>query len=247
MEQTNVLNAQLLQEQQEQIEKEIKEKYNELVRQGLYDSNKIWPIYDGVTDFEAYLSEKPRIMWILKEPWDKVSNNEPCGGGFSIPEEQQDPDFINHISFAQQRIIYAMQSIRTLGKQKTCEMAGYWEMPQHLLNIAYINLSKMPGYSTSNNALVDRARPWADIVKKQISVYDPDVIILGNVYHIVNQLGILSDSVFEKYIDGLVDVYTNGKKLILNVYHPSYFVINIQDYAESMTHAIGEFYHKLNQ
>lgn len=35
-----------------------------------YDPKKVEPIYDGVVDAADYLAAKPKVMWILKEPYD---------------------------------------------------------------------------------------------------------------------------------------------------------------------------------
>lgn len=42
--------------------------------------NGVQPIYDGVYDVEAYKKSSPRIMWILKEAWEKHEEGEDCGG-----------------------------------------------------------------------------------------------------------------------------------------------------------------------
>ena len=50
-----------------------------------HDPAKIAPIYDGVVDAEAYLAAKPKIMWILKEPYDDFdAEGMPAGGGWTI-------------------------------------------------------------------------------------------------------------------------------------------------------------------
>ena len=50
-----------------------------------YDSAKVEPIYDGVVDAEAYLASKPKIMWILKEPYDDFdAKGTPQGGGWTM-------------------------------------------------------------------------------------------------------------------------------------------------------------------
>ena len=50
-----------------------------------YDSAKVEPIYDGVVDAEAYLASNPKIMWILKEPYDDFdAKGTPQGGGWTM-------------------------------------------------------------------------------------------------------------------------------------------------------------------
>jgi hypothetical protein len=63
--------------------------------QGLIDreyvdpTGKTHPIHDGVADLEGYLASSPRIMWILKEPYDDFNENgEPVGGGWSYTKDR---------------------------------------------------------------------------------------------------------------------------------------------------------------
>ena len=50
-----------------------------------YDPAKVEPIYDGLVDAEAYLASKPKVMWILKEPYDDFdAEGMPAGGGWTM-------------------------------------------------------------------------------------------------------------------------------------------------------------------
>ncbi len=50
-----------------------------------YDPAKVEPIYDGVVDAEAYLATQPKVMWILKEPYDDLdAEGMPAGGGWTM-------------------------------------------------------------------------------------------------------------------------------------------------------------------
>ena len=50
-----------------------------------YDPATVEPIYDGVVDTEAYLAAQPKIMWILKEPYDDFdAEGMPVGGGWTM-------------------------------------------------------------------------------------------------------------------------------------------------------------------
>jgi hypothetical protein len=52
------------------------------------DNRQDYPIYDGIVDIDRYLSVSPKILWILKEPYDGFDKNgKPCGGGYSITED----------------------------------------------------------------------------------------------------------------------------------------------------------------
>ena len=45
-------------------------KENNLIKQ----KPLLMPIYDGVADIKAYISSNPKIMWILKEPYDDFTS-----------------------------------------------------------------------------------------------------------------------------------------------------------------------------
>ncbi len=50
-----------------------------------YDPAKVEPIYNGEVDAEAYLATKPKVMWILKEPYDDFdAEGMPAGGGWTM-------------------------------------------------------------------------------------------------------------------------------------------------------------------
>ena len=62
-------------------EKMTKEIYRWAEDKNLSKKDELYPITDGVEDAEAYLSSNPKVMWVLKEPFDKD------GGGWSISDD----------------------------------------------------------------------------------------------------------------------------------------------------------------
>ena len=50
----------------------------------LENGNRL-PIYDGVCDLDGYLSSKPKIMWILKEPNGQTEKGIEKGGWVACP------------------------------------------------------------------------------------------------------------------------------------------------------------------
>src|ERR1700733_7592250 len=47
------------------------------------------PITDGVIDIDRYLSSSPKMLWILKEPWDDVKDGK-TSGGWSVTQLVED-------------------------------------------------------------------------------------------------------------------------------------------------------------
>ena len=77
----NPLSVEVLKKEQEKIIQDI---YALAQSNGLSNDN-IEPIADGVNDIEAYLDSHPRVMWVLKEPYDDFTKeNSPWGGGWNI-------------------------------------------------------------------------------------------------------------------------------------------------------------------
>src|SRR4051812_26433466 len=69
-------------QQVEAFEKEI----NAALYQRARDENSLHdPITDGLIDIDRYLASSPKILWLLKEPWEDLAEGEP-GGDWSIPE-----------------------------------------------------------------------------------------------------------------------------------------------------------------
>mgnify|MGYP006873137254 FL=1 len=74
------------------------ESYQQKMAERMYDvahlnglsSAKLAPITDGVADIPAYLSSKPKIMWILKEPYDDFTISGKPKGGARQTRRQQD-------------------------------------------------------------------------------------------------------------------------------------------------------------
>ena len=144
-------------------------------------SDDIEPITDGVYSASKYLSSDPKIMWVLKEPYDNIINDKPYGGGWNIAEECfAKDDAWSNTTF--QPIIYSMYGYYN---------NLYWDdmdwirddksMADVLQQIAYINVGKMPAMSSSSDAHISECYGvWRDILLRQINGYNPDVIIFAN-------------------------------------------------------------------
>lgn len=212
-------------EEIESEQKRLQDKIQSVAENTGLATEKVWPIYDGVADVSAYVSSKPKIMWLLKEPWDDFDEEgNPCGGGWTIMEDldgdekRKLPLGIN-LTKSQQRIIYA-----TRGIDKGEEYIDMWdyhhpEMYNYLFQIAYINLSKMPAGKKSGD-MTAKYQIWKDIVLEQIKLYNPDVIVLGSTFRVIKEdLGIKnSDLVLTG--NGWVDIYRKAGRIFADAYHP---------------------------
>ncbi len=208
-----------------------------------------WPIYDGLYSAEKYLDSPIRLTWILKEPYDDFENGKPVGGDWSITKDL----FNDPIKWSKNKtgkmVIYATYGI--FNQKKWTDMdyiSDKPEMANVIQKMSYINLSKMPAYTTSSDsALWKKYSEWKDITFEQIKLYDPDVIIFGNTLkYFKNDLkkeDIISDSI-NKYND-LIDIYRkDNKKLIIDTYHPGKRFSNeeMELYVNSLVDLVNDWY-----
>ena len=151
-----------------------------------YDPKKVEPIYDGVVDAEGYLSTKPKVLWILKEPYDDFdADGKPQGGGWTMfkdfDKEGRLAATLNR-NAALRNVTYASYAILK-GIDSYAELPWITDKPQEyekaIKSIAYCNIGKIPGQTTTSTAWLKKiASEWKDILFEQIDLYDPDVIIV---------------------------------------------------------------------
>lgn len=205
-----------LQAAQKEITKEIN-RWAE--NNGLSRTDELKPITDGVADADAYLASSPKVMWVLKEPYDELDNDQPSGGGWSITDDCFAKIDQKPVARTWHNIVYVMYGIRH-GKK-------WGEFPcirddrsivNILKEIAYINVSKMPNRTwTSNSKLRHFYEIWKEILWKQIDLYNPDVIIFGSTLYLF-----LNDFAQKGHLRELRehDVWAWNDKLLLSAYHP---------------------------
>lgn len=193
----------------------------------LADSKGLWtedvgPIRDGVADIEAYQQSSPKVMWVLKEPYDDFKEDEsPYGGDYTLMEDlkKNRNAQLGTMPLTIQRVIYTTYGIFT--DYEYDDMGWYYEPEtyKYLFQIAYINLSKMPG-GTKSGSMTTKYQIWRDIVLKQFDLYKPDVMIFGHTFQDVkDDLGVRDE---DRILtgNGWVDIYRKDNRLYVDAYHP---------------------------
>lgn len=186
------------------------------------------PVLDGVADIEGYLSSNPKIMWLLKEPW---GDSTPAGNiknrlwSFS----EYFGDIENETLKDEQMwqvIIQVNYAIRNgLNWNQLEYIEDNPDMRDELKKIAYINLSKMPGNTTSSDSHLKECYPlWKDILFEQIELYKPDIIIFGNTLpYFKEDLQITGEPLY-KTTSGKWNAHTykqEDNRILIDAYHPS--------------------------
>lgn len=228
---------------QEDIHAEI----NELAEK-IKESNDVWPICDGVSDIEEYLQSSPKIMWILKEPYDGFDENgNPNNGGYTLLEDLKDQreTQLKPMPSTIQRVIYATYGIFTGYKYDDMWLYKEPEMYKYLFQIAYINLSKMPAYTTSGD-MTSKYYAWRDIVLKQIDLFQPNVIIFGGTFqYIKDDLGIDETYLIHSEENWKLNIYKKNDTLYIETYHPG-VRRSPRTYVNMIANSIKEFKKQIN-
>ncbi len=167
-------------------------KIDKLVKKTASEANAakddLLPIFDGIADEEGYLSSKLKVAWILKEPYDEIDENgEPRGGGWSLAKDCFNSDKLyTGNNPVWQKIAYVMYGFNhNESWEKMTYIHDKPEMMNVIRSIAWINISKMPAKTSSNNSQIQKNYNdvWREVILKQLDFYEPDVIIFGNTFN----------------------------------------------------------------
>ena len=220
------MTASELEEKQKEMHEKIRNnaKMHGLIKQKPF----LEPIYDGVADPKGYLETNPKIMWLLKEPYDDLTpSGKHKGGGWSFID-----DIFNNTKWSDfwksstmwQLMIQINYAIHNSCDWKDLKyIAEKPEMADELKKTAYINLSKMPADSTSSDTHLWNCFPlWKSILLEQINLYEPDVIIFGNTFAFFTEILKINYNPIHT-ISGRwgVDAYKKNNLILIDAYHPA--------------------------
>jgi len=113
-------------------------------------------------------------------------------------------------------------------------IANHPEMVKILRNIAVINVKKLPGFTRTHDfsAISDAYSQHKDILLRQLSVYDPDVIIGASTLPLFyNDLGIDRKSIQQS---GCVNYAVKNKKVYIDAYHPAQLKVQRSQYVNDI-------------
>lgn len=180
-------------------------------------------ITDGMVDPVLYACTSPRMLWLLKEPYD--GGDARTGGGWCLCKDlllgktdvmARKPAFqpicyITHGVLSRQHDWEAMQWLRDSE-----------EIRHSLKKIAFINVSKLPGLKTSaSSEIVAAYRKYRAVILSQIYAYAPDIIFAcaPHVHPVAQDLG-LDSRPWREIGTAAVRIGKQGQRLVW-VYHPS--------------------------
>lgn len=188
-------------------------------------------IEDGVVNWEAYINTSPKILWLLKEAYDNDNEGE---GGWSLAGLFNiDEDCYKFLKTTSSKktwypIIYTSYGI--LNNFMSYDDMDFIEdnikMISCLKKIAFLNINKFAGKSKSNDSVLGKIfLENQDILKKQIALLNPDIIIGGNTLKFYNKMLGLSNIPYQT-LDSGPKYYFKDDKLFIDAYHPGRIGIN---------------------
>ena len=205
------------------LEKEMKQI---ALKNNLTLGGKSFPIYDGIGNIEEYLQSKPRIACLLKEPYDEIVDDKAQGGDWSIVRDCFMKKNQKWPISTWQRIIYTVYGLRNNLKYNEMDyIRDDRSMGEVLRSIAWINLNKMPAQTKSDKTYIKNFKGyWQNIVKEQLRIYLPDVILCGNVFDACREelfpQAKLLDTIRGKEDMKDIAVYSVGQTFLFDVAHP---------------------------
>lgn len=208
---------------------------------GLMSAN-MEPIYDGVyvpadapsdtSHMERYLSG-PRIMWVLKESWEKTEGG---AGGWAVYHALDDADAQKIKTW--KVMAYTLYGISTGTAYDSMPEADA-NMLAMLKDVAYVNVSKMPGGTSSNGASMARAFGiWKETLKEQVAAYDPEVIIFGGTFDLC------SDMFTDQKPFNRAGCHVCDGRLLIDALHPNQRSMGWAEYVDGIAGAAREFLDK---
>lgn len=181
------------------------------------------PIFDGVINPKEYIKTFPKILWILKE-----SNSEEKKSWSFIDCFSNSNWLLKHNNLASiRRVIYVSHGILDPNITTWKDMPWSTESICHesVKKIAYINIKKHPGGNTANDNIIRQAAiSNYSLLKKQIEIYKPNIVILGNTlkYFDDNLIDLFGEDIGNYQISNLNNhYYQTQNRLYINAYHPS--------------------------
>jgi len=190
------------------------------------------PIMDGVVDVDKYLDAPLRILWILKEPWEKLEDGVP-GGDWRLTDFLQDPlvkphkthEIMAYVSYAILAGFPNEQSIPYVDQSR--------DVASILANVAVINVSKFPGETSSRaNLISDAYSLFREVLLRQLSTLGPDVVIGGSTLSLFfPDLGLQATD-FKQV--GTCSSCVNGGRLYIDAYHPNQRSISRAAYVDDI-------------
>jgi hypothetical protein len=192
-------------------------------------------ICDGVISPRDYLNAKYKIAWLLREP-NEIDKNCAYDHKGNIVNRIQKGGLRKNRYFDPMRYLDYSLNHNYLKYRNIPKTDTSLEVTNLLLKVAFINESKIIGGSQINKEYIEHKILFRNILKKQIELYSPDIIIACGTIDSIKELGILgkSNPIKKNYRN----CYVSNNKIILDCYHPAQRKIKQERYCDDMIDCI---------
>lgn len=214
-------------------------------------------VRDGIVDYESFLRQSIRILWILRE------TNDPDGYCTDLRKFLEAPD--SYRRWKRTWLPVLQVSTALLAKGEYAEEPDNFESIDSKLKlnaqaffpilrrIAVININKLPGdKSISPKELIAKYSQFRDFILSQLRLINPDVIVCCGVFRVMwrdlETFG-LEDSeptYIRKAPDdnegrsiGKIKSHYNSQRIFVETYHPNQRIISRKLYFESIVNSVG--------
>ena len=178
-------------------------------------------VTDGVINPERYLNAPLKVMWLLKEA---ISDH-----NWRYQDKFQDFAWLDAVTDSSPTITrVTLTSYGILHGELNETWANYPGANEQvareaLCEIAYVNIKKSPGEENHSydDVITAAYQQNRALLKDQIALYDPDVVIFGNTMQYVNDHdfpGLISTELKKSEFNH--NFYDAGDKLYIWAYHP---------------------------
>ena len=156
-------------------------------------------VTDGVIDAERYASSSPRMLWILREPWEDLAPDE-AGGGWSVTKDVFSQPITSNRGALPVMAYIAYSVFNGFPLFEGMDYATKNPaIAEALKSVASINIKKTPGKTSSYlPEIAAHFQQNRALLVRQVKLLAPRVIIAGGTLrHFYSEFG-LSDSAFNK-------------------------------------------------
>ena len=198
----------------------IQENENTLYKK--YEEVLNW-VKDGVVDEENYKKASVKVLYILKE----------ANGGKNKKWQDKgskNGDLRNYLKNKADRwqtwnnVVRWQYGIENLNNDKSWKQVfrvTHSFRKEHLRHTAVINLKKLAGNQNSNmKQILKHAKKNIALIRQQIALYEPDVVICGGTGDIVKRIGLFEGLDKWEKSERYVSYNIVKSRIIVNYKHP---------------------------
>lgn len=218
----------------ETIESKIKTFEQKILDNYVDESGNSFAVKDGIVNVERYLTAPHKILWIMKEVNDTDPEEGEVRGGWDLRQFMNDVSIYKNWKKTFLPIIYSTWGIYNGFKEwnnvPNVDAENEQEMLQLLQSIAFINLNKLPGGSSSSWQLIKGAyEKNKELILEQIEIINPEIIIGGGVLHyLYEDLKIPQEETEEN------GCFFTPSRVYIATYHPNQRTITGEAYYQNI-------------